>query len=60
MSHTLTGKPCEKHLLGWPRRRWGYNIKVDVTYVVCEHQKWKGAGSGSGPMAVLSFPFLLS
>jgi hypothetical protein len=26
----LAGKPEGKRLLGRPRRRWGYNIKIDL------------------------------
>jgi len=36
----LVGKPEGKKLLGRLRRRWEYNIKVDLQEVVCGGMDW--------------------
>ena len=34
------GKPEGKRPLGRPRRRWDYNIKMDLQEVGCEDMDW--------------------
>ena len=36
----LVGKPEGKILLGRPRRRWEYNIKIDLQEVGCGDVDW--------------------
>jgi len=36
----LVGKPERKRLLGSPRRRWEYNIEMDVQEVGCGGIDW--------------------
>jgi hypothetical protein len=36
----LVGKPEGKRLLGRPRRRWEYNIKMDLQEVGCGGMDW--------------------
>jgi hypothetical protein len=36
----LVGKPDGKRPLGWPRRRWEYNIKMYLQEVVCGGMDW--------------------
>jgi hypothetical protein len=36
----LVGKPDEKRPLGRPKRRWGYNIKMDVQEMGCGSMDW--------------------
>jgi hypothetical protein len=36
----LVGKPVRKRQLGRPRRRWEYNIKVDLQEVGCRNKNW--------------------
>jgi len=36
----LVEKPGRKRSLGRPRRRWDYNIKVDVQEVKCGSMDW--------------------
>ena len=36
----LVGKPVGKRPLGRPRRRWEYNIKIDLQEVVCGVMDW--------------------
>jgi hypothetical protein len=36
----LVGKPEEKRPLGRPRRRWEYNIKMDLQEMVCGGMDW--------------------
>jgi len=36
----LVGKPEKKRPLGRPRRRWEYNIKMDLQEVVCVGVDW--------------------
>ena len=36
MYRILVGKPEKKRPLGRPRRRWEYNIKMDLQEVGCE------------------------
>jgi len=36
----LIGKPDGKRPLGRPRRRWEYNIKMDLQEVGCGHMDW--------------------
>jgi hypothetical protein len=36
----LVGKPEGKRPLGRPRRRWEYNIKIDLPKVVCGDKDW--------------------
>ena len=36
----LLGKPEGKRPLGWPRHRWGDNIKMDLQEVGCGGVDW--------------------
>ena len=36
----LVGKPVGKRPLGRPRRRWEYNIKMELQEVVCADIDW--------------------
>ena len=36
----LTGKPTGKRPLGRPRRRWGYNIKIDLEEIGINTGNW--------------------
>ena len=36
----FVGKTRAKRLLGGPRRRWEYNIKMDIQEVVVEYMDW--------------------
>ena len=36
----LVGKPERKRPLGRPRRRWEYNIKMDLREVGCDPGEW--------------------
>ena len=36
----LLGEPEGKRLLGKPRRRWEYDIKMDLQQVGCEGMDW--------------------
>jgi hypothetical protein len=36
----LVGKPEGKRPLGRPRRRWDYNIKMDLPEVGCADMEW--------------------
>jgi len=36
----VVGKPEGKRPLGIPRRRWEYNIKMDLQKVECEGMDW--------------------
>jgi hypothetical protein len=36
----LVGKPKGKGPLGWPRRRWKDNIKMDLRKIVWECMDW--------------------
>ena len=36
----LTGKPTGKRLLGRPRRRWGYNITMNVEEIGIKTRDW--------------------
>jgi len=36
------GKPEGKRPLGRPRRRWVYNIKMDLQEVECGYKDWIG------------------
>ena len=38
----LVGKPEGKRPLGRPRRRWVYNIRMDLHEVGCGHVDWIG------------------
>jgi hypothetical protein len=38
----LVGKPEGKRPLGRPRRRWDYNIRMDLQDVVCGGTDWIG------------------
>jgi hypothetical protein len=38
----LVGKPEGKRPLGRPRRRWEYNIKMDLQEVRCGREDWIG------------------
>ena len=38
----LTGKPEGKRPLGRPRRRWVYNIRMDLQEVGCVYMDWIG------------------
>ena len=38
----LVGKPDGKKPLGRPRRRWVYNIRMDLQEVGCEYMDWTG------------------
>jgi hypothetical protein len=38
----LVGKPEGKRPLGRPRRRWVYNIRMDLLEVGCGHVEWIG------------------
>jgi hypothetical protein len=38
----LVGKPEGRKQLGRPRRRWGYNIRMDLQEVGCEYMDWIG------------------
>jgi len=38
----LVGKPEGRRPLGRPRRRWVYNIKMDLQYVGCGYLDWIG------------------
>jgi len=38
----LVGKPEEKRPLGRPRRRWVYNIRMDLQEVGCGCMDWIG------------------
>jgi hypothetical protein len=38
----LVGKPEGKRLLGRPRRRWEYNIRMDLQEVGCGGKDWIG------------------
>jgi hypothetical protein len=40
----LVGKPEGKRSLGIPRRRWEYNIMMDLQEVVCGCMDWIGLG----------------
>ena len=42
----LVGKPEGKTPLGRPRRRWEYNIKMDLQEVECGGMRLDRAGSG--------------
>ena len=37
---SLTGKPTGKRLLGWPRRRWKDNIRMDLEEIVINVGNW--------------------
>jgi hypothetical protein len=45
----LVEKPERKRPLGRPRRRWTYNIKVDLKGK--GRRVWTVCGSGNGPVA---------
>jgi len=36
----LAGKPEGKRPLGRPRRRWVFNVKMDIQEVVCRGMDW--------------------
>jgi hypothetical protein len=36
----VVGKPEGKRLLGRPRRRWEYNVKIDLQDVGCGNMDW--------------------
>jgi hypothetical protein len=38
----LVGKPERKRPLGRPRRRWEYNIRMDLQEVGCGYMDWIG------------------
>ena len=38
----LVGKPKRRRPLGRPRRRWDYNIKMDLQEVGCGYMDWIG------------------
>ena len=38
----LVGKPEGKRPLGRPRRRWVYNIRIDLQEVGCGYMDWIG------------------
>ena len=38
----LTGKRTEKRPLGWPRRRWEDNIRMDLTEIGINIRNWVG------------------
>ena len=38
----LVGKPEGRRPLGRPRRRWVYNIRMDLQEVVCGYMDWIG------------------
>jgi hypothetical protein len=38
----LVGKPNGKRPLGRPRRRWEYNIRMDLQEVECGCEDWNG------------------
>ena len=38
----LVGKPEGRWPLGWPRRRWVNNIRMDLQEVVCGYMDWIG------------------
>ena len=40
----LVGKPEGRRPLGRPRRRWVYNIRMDLQEVGCGHVDWIGLG----------------
>jgi len=47
----LAGKPEGKRPLGRPRRRWDYNIKMDIQEVGCGvwiGSSWLRIGTGGG------------
>jgi hypothetical protein len=37
------GKPEGKRPLGRPRRRWVYNIKIDLKEIVWDEKLWTGS-----------------
>ena len=42
MYRVLLGKPEERRPLGRPRRRWVYNIRMDLQEVGCGYTNWIG------------------
>jgi len=42
----LVGKPEGKRPLGRPRRRWVYNIRMDIQEVGCGYMDWIGLAQG--------------
>ena len=40
VNRVLVGKPEGKRTLGRPRRRWDYNIKMDLQEVGCGSMDW--------------------
>ena len=36
----LTGTPAGKRLLGWSRRRWGNNIRMDLKEIGINTRNW--------------------
>ena len=38
----LVGKPEGRRLLGRPRHRWVYNIRIDLQEVGCGYMDWIG------------------
>jgi hypothetical protein len=40
IGRALVGKPVGKRPLGRPRRRWEYNIKMDLHEVGCGGMDW--------------------
>jgi hypothetical protein len=36
----LTDKPTEKRPLGWPRRRWEVNIRMDLKEICINARNW--------------------
>ena len=43
----LVGKPEVKRPLGWPRRRWVDNIRMDLQEVGCGYMDWIGRAQDS-------------
>jgi hypothetical protein len=42
----LTGKPTGKRPLGWPRRRWEENIRMDLRRSGCQYEELSWFDSG--------------
>jgi hypothetical protein len=38
----LVGKPEGNRPLGWPRRRWENNVRMDLQEVGCGYEDWIG------------------
>ena len=53
MYRVLVGKPEGKRILGRPRRRWVYNIRMDLQEVGCWYMYWIGLAQDSDRLGTL-------